>query len=149
MIKNETCSIFINTFCCRKMWESLDLRWNLWQFTANNVSEEVKPHMNDFLDTSWFFMDIIQVTQHGLKQENFPMDLFLSQSSSALGKITTLQKLCPLIDPQRDSLWCLVTRNKPGLTFYRSCHEFYWNWCSAWKVFQSQHTAYVAHITWD
>lgn len=61
------------------------------------------------------------------------MDLFLSQSSSALGKITTLQKLCPLIDPQRDSLWCLVTRNKPGLTFYRSCHEFYWNWCSAGK----------------
>lgn len=61
------------------------------------------------------------------------MDLFLSQSSNALGKITTLQKLCPLIDPQRDSLWCLVTQNKPGLTFYRSCHAFYSNWCSAGK----------------
>lgn len=40
----------------------------MWQFTANIMSEEVKPHMNDFLDISWFFMDTLQAAQHKPKQ---------------------------------------------------------------------------------
>ena len=79
------------------------------------MSEELKPHMNDFLDISWFFMDALQAALRSRSSKISKWICFCPEAPvHPLGKITTLQKLCPLFHPLRDSLCRPVTHNKPG-----------------------------------
>lgn len=58
-----SCSIFTALFLLQQQSSgaAYDYTENMRQLSANIMSEEVKPHVNDFLDISWFFMDALQV----------------------------------------------------------------------------------------
>lgn len=67
IIKNKKKKILVQTLlpcfasgrCGRAVYT-----YNMWQLTASIMSKELKPHMNDFLDISWFFMDTLLLAQH-------------------------------------------------------------------------------------
>lgn len=138
--KNKVCSIFITLFCFRKMWESslylrhVTVHWQYYVWRGKTTHE-------------WFLRYLLVFHGHPpgsttqAEAVKFPNGFVFCPKAPVhpLGKITTLQKLCPLIHPLQDSLCRPVTQNKPGLAAtFRSLQQyslFIWdrNWSSAAK----------------